>query len=418
MGKGGVGKTTVSASVGSIFAQLRQDDRVVAIDADTSFGKLGSRVDPQAQSSYWELATRSAPRHRSPTCAAGSATTPPGCSSSQARAHRPAAGARRGHLPRGHHAARRVLLHLGRATAARRMDSPVTQEGAARSGRLIVVSSPWVDGAATAGPDTGLACRPRDDGPAATHRRGAQRLGRPRRQADAFDPGRTVLQARASVVIEVPFDGHLRPGGVSLGPRRCRRPHRRRFLEIAAALAEHFPTHDDRRDQRASRPSISASRRLRVLQGMDCGAAHGTFRLAAAMVSSETPAAVAGLTDRQVGLPTGGIQALCPRGRPGRVWPRGWSARRYRRRTALSALISAGVTMLSSARARPTASSERRRSASTDVTRGGILGVLRRAGVAIVDLRSSAHRCEHRLGDQRYLFTGRRRGPSSTAAVR
>ncbi|MFD3042143.1 nucleotide-binding protein, partial [Mycolicibacterium senegalense] len=35
MGKGGVGKTTVSASVGSIFAQLRQDDRVVAIDADT-----------------------------------------------------------------------------------------------------------------------------------------------------------------------------------------------------------------------------------------------------------------------------------------------------------------------------------------------------------------------------------------------
>ncbi|HZE67462.1 MAG TPA: ArsA-related P-loop ATPase, partial [Sporichthyaceae bacterium] len=48
MGKGGVGKTTVSASIGSIFAELRQDDRVVAIDADTAFGKLGSRVDPNA----------------------------------------------------------------------------------------------------------------------------------------------------------------------------------------------------------------------------------------------------------------------------------------------------------------------------------------------------------------------------------
>ena len=56
MGKGGVGKTTVAASVGSIFAELRQDDRVVAIDADTAFGKLGSRVDPKAAGSYWELA--------------------------------------------------------------------------------------------------------------------------------------------------------------------------------------------------------------------------------------------------------------------------------------------------------------------------------------------------------------------------
>ena len=55
-GKGGVGKTTVSASVGSIFAEFRQDDRVVAIDADTAFGKLGSRIDPNAAGSYWELA--------------------------------------------------------------------------------------------------------------------------------------------------------------------------------------------------------------------------------------------------------------------------------------------------------------------------------------------------------------------------
>ena len=57
MGKGGVGKTTVSACVGSVFAELRQEDRVVAIDADTAFGKLGSRVDPKAQGSYWELAS-------------------------------------------------------------------------------------------------------------------------------------------------------------------------------------------------------------------------------------------------------------------------------------------------------------------------------------------------------------------------
>jgi hypothetical protein len=38
-------QTTVAACVGSIFAQVRHDDRVVAIDADTAFGRLGARVD-------------------------------------------------------------------------------------------------------------------------------------------------------------------------------------------------------------------------------------------------------------------------------------------------------------------------------------------------------------------------------------
>jgi MinD-like ATPase involved in chromosome partitioning or flagellar assembly len=55
LGKGGTGKTTIAASVGSIFAQLRQEDLVVAIDADTGFGNLGSRIDPNAAGSYWEL---------------------------------------------------------------------------------------------------------------------------------------------------------------------------------------------------------------------------------------------------------------------------------------------------------------------------------------------------------------------------
>jgi len=45
----------VAACVGSIFAQLRHDDRVVA-NADTAFGKLAARVDPHAAGSYWDLA--------------------------------------------------------------------------------------------------------------------------------------------------------------------------------------------------------------------------------------------------------------------------------------------------------------------------------------------------------------------------
>jgi NitT/TauT family transport system ATP-binding protein len=39
-----------------VFAELRYDDRVVAIDADTPFGTLASRVDPKAPGSYWQLA--------------------------------------------------------------------------------------------------------------------------------------------------------------------------------------------------------------------------------------------------------------------------------------------------------------------------------------------------------------------------
>jgi hypothetical protein len=73
-----IGKTTVAACVGSIFAQVRHDDRVVAIDADTAFGKLGARVDLHTTASYWDLAgpptSTSTP---SPTCARGSDDPPP-----------------------------------------------------------------------------------------------------------------------------------------------------------------------------------------------------------------------------------------------------------------------------------------------------------------------------------------------------
>jgi hypothetical protein len=56
-----IGKTTVAASVGSIFAQLRQDGRVVAIDADTAFGKLTARVVSihagNASAAAWRIGT-------------------------------------------------------------------------------------------------------------------------------------------------------------------------------------------------------------------------------------------------------------------------------------------------------------------------------------------------------------------------
>lgn len=50
-GKGGVGKTVQTASIASLFANLRRNDRVVAIDADPAqAANLATRVDPKAAS--------------------------------------------------------------------------------------------------------------------------------------------------------------------------------------------------------------------------------------------------------------------------------------------------------------------------------------------------------------------------------
>ena len=54
-GKGGIGKTTVTACLGTVLAELRPHDGVVAVDADTAFGKLGSRLDPRAGESFQRL---------------------------------------------------------------------------------------------------------------------------------------------------------------------------------------------------------------------------------------------------------------------------------------------------------------------------------------------------------------------------
>lgn len=54
-GKGGAGKTTITAAIGSVFASLRKD-MVVAIDADTAqAANLAARIDPSASSSFPEI---------------------------------------------------------------------------------------------------------------------------------------------------------------------------------------------------------------------------------------------------------------------------------------------------------------------------------------------------------------------------
>jgi MinD-like ATPase involved in chromosome partitioning or flagellar assembly len=248
MGKGGVGKTTVSASVGSVFAELRQDDRVVAIDADTAFGKLGSRVDPKAQGSYWELAadqhleTFADIRSRVGNNAAGLFVLAGEGTPARRRILDPA-------IYREATSRLDRYFTISIIDCSSTMDTPVTQEVLRDLDALIVVSSPWVDGAAAAGQTMDwLAAR----GLTGLLQRTVIVLNDSDGHADKRT--RSILaqqfSSQGQVVVEVPFDGHLRPGGVIDRTAEMSPATRRRFVEIAAALAEHFPAQDDRSRER------------------------------------------------------------------------------------------------------------------------------------------------------------------------
>ena len=244
MGKGGVGKTTVSASIGSIFAELRQDDRVVAIDADTAFGKLGSRVDPNATGSYWELAgdqhleTFADMRSRVGNNAAGLFVLAGEASPARRRVLDPAIY---------REATARLDRHftISIVDCSSTMDTPVTQEVLRDLDALVVVSSPWVDGAAAAGQTMDwLANR----GLTGLLQRTVVVLNDSDGHADKRTRAILAQQfaGQGQAVVEVPFDGHLRTGRVIERTTEMSPATRRKFIEVAAALAEHFPTNDDR----------------------------------------------------------------------------------------------------------------------------------------------------------------------------
>ncbi|MGO4444712.1 MinD/ParA family protein [Mycobacterium sp. 2YAF39] len=248
MGKGGVGKTTVSASIGSVFAELRPDDRVVAIDADTAFGKLGSRVDPRAQGSYWELAadqhleTFADIRNRVGNNAAGLFVLAGEGTPARRRVLDPA-------IYREATSRLDRYFTISIVDCSSTMDTPVTQEVLRDLDALVVVSSPWVDGAAVAGQTLDwLAAR----GLNSLLQRTVVVLNDSDGHADKRT--RSILAQQFSgqgqVVVEVPFDGHLRPGGVIDRTGELSAATRLRFIEVAAALAEYYPSHDDRSRER------------------------------------------------------------------------------------------------------------------------------------------------------------------------
>ncbi|WP_245847014.1 MinD/ParA family ATP-binding protein [Mycobacterium szulgai] len=251
LGKGGVGKTSVAASVGSILAELRQQDRVVAIDADTAFGRLSSRIDPQATGSFWELtADKNVQSFADITARVG--RNPVGL---YVLGGEPASGPRRvldSAIYR--EAALRLDRHFSISVidCGSTMDATVTQEVLRDLDALIVVSSPWADGASAAAKTlewlsdhglTGLLQRSivvLNDSDGHADKRTRSLLAR-----EFVDHGQPVVQ--------VPFDPHLRPGGVIDVRHELAAATRLKFLQIAATITGYFASLSD--EAREGRPA-------------------------------------------------------------------------------------------------------------------------------------------------------------------
>ncbi len=250
LGKGGVGKTSVAASVGSLFAELRKQDHVVAIDADTAFGRLTSRIDPGSTGSFWEL-TADKNLRSFDDVVARVGRNPAGL---YVLGGEPASGPRRVLDPAIYReAALRLDRHFSISVidCGSTMDSPVTQEVLRDLDALLVVSSPWADGASAAA---------RTMEWLADH--GSSRLLQNTivvlNDSDGHADKRTrALLAREFIdhgqpVVEVPFDPHLRPGGVVDVSGEMAPATRRKFLQVAAMIAGYFAARPERaRDRQA-----------------------------------------------------------------------------------------------------------------------------------------------------------------------
>ncbi|WP_264035219.1 MinD/ParA family ATP-binding protein, partial [Mycobacterium lacus] len=244
LGKGGVGKTSIAASVGSIIAELRQQDRVVAIDADTAFGRLSSRIDPRATGSFWELTADKNLR----SFADVTARVGRNAAGLYVLGGEPVSGPRRVLDPAIYReAASRLDRHftISVIDCGSTMDAAVTQEVLRDLDALIVVSSPWADGASAAARTMEwLADRRLTDL--------LQRSVVVLNDSDGHADKRTrTLLAREFIdhgqrVIEVPFDPHLRPGGVIDVSHEMASATRLKFLQIAATIIGYFASRPHR----------------------------------------------------------------------------------------------------------------------------------------------------------------------------
>lgn len=192
-------------------------DRIVGIDADTAFGRLSSRIDPRAAGSFWELTTDTNLRSFTDITARLGRNS----AGLYVLAGQPASGPRRVLDPAIYREAALRLDHhfaISVIDCGSSMEAAVTQEVLRDVDALIVVSSPWADGASAAANTIEWLS---DYGLTGLLRRSIVVLN----DSDGHADKRTKsLLAQEFIdhgqpVVEVPFDPHLRPGGHRYEPR-------------------------------------------------------------------------------------------------------------------------------------------------------------------------------------------------------
>jgi MinD-like ATPase involved in chromosome partitioning or flagellar assembly len=228
---------------------------VVAIDADTAFGRLSSRIDPCSTASFWELTSNKTLQSFTDVIERVGRNS----AGLHVLGGEPASGPRRVLDPAIY---REAALRLDRhftisvIDCGSTMDSPVTQEVLRDLDALIVVSSPWADGASAAARTLEWLS---DQDMANLLHRTIVVLN----DSDGHADKRTrELLAREFIehgqpVVEVPFDAHLRPGGVIDVGHQMASATRRKLLQVTATVAGYFEARPGR--SRDHRPAADES---------------------------------------------------------------------------------------------------------------------------------------------------------------
>jgi len=246
--KGGVGKTTISATLGSIFATVR-GDRVVALDANPDRGTLSQKVPLETPATVRQLLQEAATVERYSDVRRYTSQGPSGLEVLASETDPAVSDAfSADDYSRAMDILERyyglVLTDCGTGMLHSAMSAIL-----ARADVLIVVSSGSADGARSASQTLDwLDAHGHED----LVRNSIAVINGVRQRSGNVDMQKVVdhFSRRCRAVRLVPFDPHLEEG-VEINLDRLKRGTREALTELAAVVADGFPS-----DQRRSNPSF------------------------------------------------------------------------------------------------------------------------------------------------------------------
>ncbi|WP_425296399.1 AAA family ATPase [Nocardia abscessus] len=243
--KGGVGKTTTTMGIGSIFASVR-GDRVIAVDANPDFGTLSQRVPLQTRSTVRDLLLDSSIQRYSDVRRHTSQAT----SRLEVLASERDPAASEAFSEEEYRAVARILQRFYNIILT---DCGTGLMHSAMSGvldlahSLVLISSPAIDGARSAAATLDwLSLHGHDH----LVRNAVVVINSPRAGSPnvGIQQLREYFLSRCRAVHIIPFDAHMSEGA-EIDLHRLHKQTKRAYVELAATVADDFAT-----DHRRYRP--------------------------------------------------------------------------------------------------------------------------------------------------------------------